>query len=382
MVRIGVVGVGIMGSEHAGYLDRGDIAGARLTAVADPDPARLAWAKTHLDAKVARLSSAQDLYRSDLCDGVIIAAPHFLHPPLAMAAFDHGLHVLSEKPLAVYTAAAGALGEAARSKGRVFAIMYNQRTNPVYQKIRALMAQGELGEIKRVSWVVTDWYRPQSYYDLGQWRATWAGEGGGVLLNQAPHQLDLWQWMFGAMPVRLRAFMAFGKYHDIEVEDDVTAYAEYANGATATFITSTGEAPGTNRLEIAADQGKLVVEDGKITWWKLSIGERQFNREYQGGHGHPEADMVEIAVPPGEPNPVHGPETGHRGITQNWVNAIAHGEALLAPGEDGLRGLELSNAMHLSAWTDDWVELPIDGERFESLLRQKMAASRGPHWNV
>jgi predicted dehydrogenase len=260
--------------------------------------------------------------------------------------------------------------------------MYNQRTSPAYQKIRATIAQGELGEIKRMSWVVTDWYRPQSYYDLGQWRATWAGEGGGVLLNQAPHQLDLWQWMLGMMPVRLRAFMAFGKYHGIEVEDDVTAYAEYANGATATFITSTGEAPGTNRLEIAADRGKLVAENGHITFWKLDIPERQFNREYRGGHGHPRSERREVLVPPGEPNPVHGPETGHRGITQNWVNAIRHGEPLLAPGEDGIRGLELSNAMHLSSWTDSWVALPIDGDQFEAFLREKMANSRGIGWNI
>lgn len=382
MVRVGVVGVGIMGSEHAEYLDRGDIRGAQLTSVADPDPSRLAWAKDHLSASVECFTSAEALLHSGLCDGVIVAAPHFLHPPLAMAAFSAGLHVLSEKPIAVSINRARELNAAARDSGRVFGIMYNQRAHPVYQKIRAMIIGGELGEIKRVSWVVTDWYRPQSYYDLGTWRATWAGEGGGVLLNQAPHQLDLWQWMLGMMPVKLRASMAFGRYHDIEVEDDVTAYAEYANGATATFITSTGEAPGTNRLEIAADRGRLVVENGQITFAKLDIAERQFNQEYRGGHGRPRSESIAIVVPPGDLLPVHGPETGHRGITQNWVNAILHGESLLAPGTDGIRGLELSNAMHLSAWTNSWVHLPLDGDHFETLLSERIRQSRGPRWNV
>lgn len=382
LVRIGVVGLGIMGSEHASYLAAGDIREATVTAIADPDPARRDWAREHLGDRVARFETADALFGSGLVDGVIVAAPHFLHPPLAIQAFQAGLHVLVEKPVAVYSRAAEELNRAARESGRIFGIMYNQRTNPVYQKVREMVRTGALGELKRVSWVVTHWYRSQSYYDMGTWRATWAGEGGGVLLNQSPHQLDLWQWIVGMMPTRVRAFMAFGKYHAIEVEDDVTAYVEYPGGATATFITSTGEAPGTNRLEIASDRGKLVVEGDALTFWRLEVPERRFNREYRGGHGHPKAERMEIPVAPQEPNPVHGPESGHRGITQNWVNAITRGEPLIAPGAEGILGLTLSNAMHLSAWTDAWVDLPIDAEAFETMLRQRMATSKGKAWPV
>ena len=188
------------------------------------------------------------------------------------------------------------MNEAAEKSGKVFSMMFNQRTNPLYQKVRELILSGELGEIKRTNWIITNWYRSQSYYDSGGWRATWAGEGGGVMINQSPHQLDLWQWTTGLMPRRVRAFSGFGKYHDIEVEDDVTAYVEYENGATGLFVTSTGEAPGTNRFEVAGDRGKIVVEDGKLTFWRLRQSEREFNREYQGGFGEPECWKIDIPV--------------------------------------------------------------------------------------
>lgn len=374
MVRIGIIGIGIMGSEHATYLHRGEIRGADLTAVADVDPVRLKWAVAMLGDQVARFTDAEALFKSGTCDAVIIAVPHFLHPSLSRRALEAGLHVLCEKPIGVYTKAARDLAGLAQARGLVFALMYNQRTSPVYRKVRELVVSGELGTVKRTSWTVTHWYRPQSYYDLGAWRATWSGEGGGVLINQSPHQLDLWQWVVNMMPTRVRAFMTFGKYHDIEVEDDVTAYVEYPNGATGTFITSTGEAPGTNRLEIAADRGRIVVENGRLEFWRLVTPERMFNAEYRGGHGAPEAWKVEI--------PIRDRETGHRGITQNWVEAIAEEGTLIAPGEEGLLGLELSNAMHLSAWLDQPVEIPFDEDQFEHLLRERMAHSRGPSWNV
>jgi predicted dehydrogenase len=368
------LGIGIMGSDHARWLASGQIRGATLTAVADPDPTRLAWANDNLGPEVQRFDRPADLLESGVADAVIVATPHFLHPVLSKSALEHGLHVLCEKPIAVYTKAARELEPLARSKGLVFALMYNQRTSPLYQKVRSLVMSGELGAVKRTSWTVTHWYRPQSYYDLSAWRATWSGEGGGVLMNQSPHQLDLWQWTVNMMPTRVRAFMSLGKYHQIEVEDDVTAYVEYPNGATGTFITSTGEAPGTNRLEIAGDRGKIVVEDGALHYWRLVTSERDFNRTYRGGHGAPEAWRVEV--------PIRGKETGHRGIIQNWVEAITKGVDLVAPAQEGLLGLSLSNAMHLSFWTDKWVDLPLDEDAFEQQLRHRMRQSKGPSWGV
>jgi len=366
-VRIGIIGYGNMGTGHAKYLVNGEVQNAELTAVCDINPAKLEAAKKSFGDKVKLFSDADELIASGCVDGVIISTPHYSHPPIAIKAFEKGLHVLVEKPAGVYTKAVREMNEVAVKSGKVFGIMYNQRTNPLYQKLRDLVKSGELGEIKRSVWIITDWYRPQSYYDSGGWRATWAGEGGGVLLNQDPHQLDLWQWICG-MPKRVRAFCAFGKYHDIEVEDDVTAYVEYENGATGVFITSTGEAPGTNRFEISGDRGKIVAEDGKLTFWRLRVSERQFNREYKGGFGEPECWKCEI--------PIEGRHTGHAGITANWVNAILKGTELLAPGIEGINGLTISNAMHLSDWTDDWVTLPLDEDLFYELLQQRIKNSK------
>ncbi|NLJ74430.1 MAG: Gfo/Idh/MocA family oxidoreductase [Firmicutes bacterium] len=355
-----------MGRNHAHYIMNNEVPNAKLTAVCDTNPLSLAWAEKNLGTSVKTYSSLSDLLAHDEVDGVIIATPHYDHPPLAIEALQAGCHVLIEKPAGVYTKQVREMNEAAERSGKVFGIMYNQRTNPLYEKVRDLVQSGEVGDLKRIIWIVTDWYRPQSYYDSGGWRATWRGEGGGVLLNQSPHQLDLWQWMVG-MPKRIRAFMEFGKFHDIEVEDDVTAYFEYSNGATGVFITSTGDAPGTNRLEISGTKGKLVVEDGKLTFWRLRVSERVFNAEYTGGFGEPECWKCEI--------PVSSKTTGHPGITRNWVQAILHGTPLLAPGLEGIYGLELSNAMHLSAWLDDWVTLPVDEDLFYSKLREKIETS-------
>jgi len=309
------------------------------------------------------------MFASGSVDAVLIATPHYDHPPLAIKAFEKGLHVLVEKPAGVYTKQVRQMNEVAAQSGKVFGIMYNQRTNPIYQKLRDLVLSGELGEIRRTNWIITSWYRSQSYYDSGGWRATWAGEGGGVLLNQDPHQLDLWQWTIGMMPHRVRAFCHFGKYRDIEVEDDVTAYVEYPNGATGVFVTTTGEAPGTNRFEVTGDRGKIVIEDGKLTFWRLRVPESQFNREYKGGFGHPECWKCEIPVSGDKGN-------GHMQITQNFVNAILKGTPLLAPGEEGIKGLTISNAMHLSTWTDNWVNLPIDEDLFYEKLQERIRNSK------
>src|SRR5690606_18674733 len=255
-VRVGVVGIGNMGSAHAVYLFENQIENGELAAVCDINPKRLEWAKNRFGDRVKLFEDAEAMFSSGTVDGVIIATPHYHHPSLAIAAFEKGLHVLCEKPAGVYTKQVREMNEAAKKSNKVFSMMFNQRTNPLYQKVRDLIVSGELGEIKRTNWIITNWYRSQSYYDSGSWRATWAGEGGGVMLNQSPHQLDLWQWTTGLMPKRVRAFCSFGKYRNIEVEDDVTTYVEYENGATGVFITSVGEAPGTNRFEIAGDRGK------------------------------------------------------------------------------------------------------------------------------
>jgi len=366
-VKIGVVGLGNMGSVHARYLIKGEVEGAVLAAICDARPERLAELSAEFGEGVKCFANVNELLRSGAVDGVILCTPHYEHAGQAIEAFANGLHVLVEKPAGVYTKQVREMNEAAAASGKVFGIMYNQRTNPLYAKLKELIAAGELGEIRRTNWIITNWYRTQSYYNSGGWRATWAGEGGGVLINQDPHQLDLWQWTTGLMPKRIRAFCSFGKHRDIEVENDVTAYVEYENGATGVFVTSTFETPGTNRYEISGDRGKIVIEDDRMTFWRLRVPESEYNRTTTESFGQPECWKIEIPVAPG------GSE--HKRITQDWSNAIVHGTPLIAPGEEGIHGLTLSNAMLLSTWTDDWVDLPIDEELFYDNLQRQITRS-------
>ena len=365
-LKIGIVGIGNMGSAHAKSILNQNIKNLSLGAVCDISPQKLSWASEHLPG-VPQFTSYQEMINSGLIQAVIVATPHYLHPDIAICAFSHGLHVLTEKPAGVYTAQVAQMNQAAKKSGRVFGIMYNQRTNPLYATARRFVREGRLGELKRCVWIITNWYRTQAYYDSGTWRATWAGEGGGVLINQCPHNLDLWQWIFG-MPQRVRGFAKEGRWHNIEVEDEVTAYAEYENGSSAVFITTTGEAPGTNRLEICGDRGKIVIEGGKFQFWELSQPERQVCFSSKEAFVGIDTNYQEITP--------EGTETAHNGILQNFTNAVLFGEPLLAPGEEGINGLTISNAIHLSAWTDDWVTLPIDSALYQSMLNEKIKTSR------
>ncbi|MFC0331966.1 Gfo/Idh/MocA family protein [Paenibacillus sepulcri] len=365
-LRYGIIGIGNMGSGHIKLLQAGKIKGAMLTAVCDLVESKRDLAQEYLpDVKV--FEDATAMIDSGLVDAVIVATPHYDHPSEAIKAFGKGMHVLIEKPAGVYVKQVREMNETAAKSGKKFGIVYNQRMNPLYQKLRELISSGELGEIRRTNWIITNWYRSQAYYDSGTWRATWGGEGGGVLINQCPHQLDLWQWTIGMMPTRIRAFCQMGKHRDIEVENDVTAYAEYENGATGVFITATSEAPGTNRLEVSGDRGKIVIEDGKMTFWRLRESETEFNKRNTSSFGSPEVWKFEI--------PAQGPSPEHAGILQNFTDAVLHGAQLVAPGEEGIAGLTISNAMHLSTWLDGWVDLPFDENLHEAELNKRIAGS-------
>ena len=366
--RIGVIGVGNMGREHARYLAAGDIADAELVAIADNQSAARDWATANLPNTVAHFDNAEVMMASGTVDAVIVAAPHYFHPPLAIAALAHGLHVLVEKPAGVYVKQVREMNAAAAASDRVFGIMFNQRTRPVHRRMREVIASGELGEIRRTQYVITNWFRTQYYYDSGGWRATWEGEGGGVLVNQCPHNLDLWQWFCG-MPTRVRAFCGFGRHHNIEVEDDVTAYVEYANGATGTFITTTGEAAGECVLQVIGDRGRLRMEGDIITFCRTTGSVRDFSSTSPQGFSQPETWRCEI--------PVHGDydKNEHRAVTRGFVAAIRTGKPLLAPGDEGINGVQIANAMLLSAWTDDWASVPTDEELYYKLLQEKIAAS-------
>ena len=366
-VRLGVIGAGNMGSGHINNILSGACPEIEVTAVADRRASRREWAAERLPgAKI--YTEGEALIRDRPCDAVLIAVPHYQHPTLAILAFENGLHAMVEKPAGVYTLQVREMIAAADAHLELtFGMMFNQRTNCVYRKMKEMLDGGELGELKRMSWLITDWYRTQFYYDSGAWRATWKGEGGGVLLNQCPHQLDLLQWLCG-LPSRVQAHCHVGKWHDIEVEDDVTAYLEFENGATGVFVTTTADAPGTNRLEITGTKGKLVCEHDTLTFWRLGVDERTWCKTSKEAFAAPPAEVIQVET--------DGQNPQHVGVLNAFAGHILRGEPLVADGREGIRGLMLSNAMHLSAWTDRMVTLPIDEKLFYDLLMEKCKTSR------
>jgi len=360
-IRIGIIGLGGMGSHHARTIAEGKVPGLELAAVADASPGRL-------DAfpGLAAFTDGGELITRGGVQAVLIATPHYSHTALGIQALKAGLHVLVEKPISVHKADCERLIAAHTNPKQVFAAVFNQRTDPFFRKLHDLSTSGELGEIRRINWIITNWFRTAAYYGSGGWRATWAGEGGGVLLNQCPHNLDLLQWLFG-MPSRVRAFCGLGRYHDIEVEDDVTAYFEFPNGATGVFITSTGEAPGTNRLEITGERGRLIYEDDLLRFDRNETPMTEFSRTSPLGFATPPTWEIRF--------PISGHGGQHLEILQNFADAILRGAPLIAPAEEGIHSVELANAIIHSALRGETLELPLDGKAYERQLKKLIAAS-------
>ena len=365
-VRLGIIGLGNMGGPVSKWvaIDK-ECPEIELTALCDISEERRNWAETTYEGKnVAVFADPEEMMKSGLVDAVYIATPHYDHPVLAIKAFGYGLHVIIEKPAGVYTKAVREMNEAAKKAGVSFGIMFQTRTNPVYIKVKELLDSGKFGQIRSVNWLVTSWYRSQKYYDSGSWRATWAGEGGGVLLNQCPHNLDLMQWLCG-MPVEVTATCSVAQWHDVEIEDDVVATFKYSNGALGSFITSTGICPGTNRLEIATDRGTIIVDNGV-----LSVNEL-------------DKPLSEYAFAP------HAPRVtkytfefykesinGHSIALNAFAGHILRGTPMIANGEEGINSLTLSNAMYLSDWTGKKIALPLDENMFLEELNKRRATSK------
>lgn len=368
-IRLGIIGIGNMGSGHAQRIKAGNCPDFVLTAVADINPARLEWAQRELGEDVKCFDTAEAMLDSGEIDACIVAVPHYDHPKYVIECLKREIHVMCEKPAGVYTLDVKRMNaEAEKHPNTVFGMMFNQRTNCVYKKMRELVQSGVYGEIRRTNWIITDWYRSQCYYDSGSWRATWSGEGGGVLLNQAPHNLDLWQWICG-MPVKISAHMKFGKWHDIEVEDDVTAYCEYANGATGVFITTTGDAKGTNRFEIQLDKAKIVADYSGLSILEYDMSEPEFSKTNKVPFGNVGAHTVDPEL--------DGENPQHDGVIRAWGGAILRGEPLVAHGSEGIYGLTISNAIHLSAWLGKEIDIPtFDENLFYEELQKRVATSR------
>ena len=361
-VRVGVVGVGGMGGSHARSLHKGDINRATLGAVCDANP-------VHFDnfAGVPSFTDFEQMLDSGTIDAVVIATPHYFHTSQGIAALERNIPTLTEKPMAVDKADAEKMIAAWEKHKPVFSAMFNQRTTPVYKKLRELLHDGTLGELRRVTWIITDWFRTEAYYASGGWRATWGGEGGGILVNQCPHNLDLFQWLFG-MPTSVTALAKYGKYHDIEVEDEFHAIFDFAGNATGSMISTTGEAPGVNRLEIATDNGLILVRDNTIEWHKTEVPVGQWSHESSSRTAMPPTWKIEI--------PATGKSGAHSEILVNFIDAIIDGTPLIASATEGVNSVEIANAILLASHQRRTVDLPLDSAEYASFLAEKVAASR------
>jgi predicted dehydrogenase len=357
-VRLGIIGMGNIGSHHAQYLLAGKVKRAVLKAVSDAFVDKLLPYK---EQGLAVFADGQELISSGEVDAVIVATPHYQHTPLGIAAFKAGLHVMVEKPISAHKADAERLIAVRQEHPRqVFAAMFQMRTEQRYAKIKRLIADGQLGQLVRLTWIVTDWFRTEAYYASGGWRATWKGEGGGVL--------DMLQWLLG-MPARVRSFVQLGRFHNIEVDDNVTAYMEFPGGATGVFISTTGEAPGTNRLEITGEMGKVLLENDQLLFYRNEVSMFQQCKTSKLGFQKPEAWKIEI--------PFSSEPARHATLTQNFIDAILDGVPLTAPGEEGIHSIELANALLYSGLIHQTIELPLDGAAYERKLNELIASSKG-----
>jgi len=366
-LRVGIVGMGNAGMMHARSLMEGAAPRATLAAACD-SKARVASLRGALSGSVKLFDDYGEMLASGSVDAVIVATPHPQHPELCMKALSAGLHVFCEKPAGVSVTDVRRLNAVAAKSSKVFTMHFNKRLEPVYMKLKSLIDSGELGRLMRVNWITTSWFRTQAYFDSASWRGTWSGEGGGLLINQCVHELDIWQRLFG-MPSRIMAFCSFGRHHEIEVEDEATVYMDYAGGFNGVLVASSGESPGTNRLEIACSRGTLVAEGKRIAFKRAVEPVDAFCKSCQKIFGEPESWTCEI--------PVSGQADLSGGVLRNFVEAALEGAPLLVRGDEGLASLEMENAILLSAWTGSWASLPVDGARFDAELARRIAASKG-----
>ena len=370
-VKFGIIGAGNQGTFYANSLYKeGKLENVVLTAICDNRAEKLdAIKKTMADDSITYFADYIEMLDSGICEAILVETPHYQHPEIVMECLKRGLHVICDKPAGVYTKQVREMNEFAAKHNARFAMMFTQRTNWMYRKMREIIQEGGIGELQRVNWIITDWFRTQQYYESGGWRATWAGEGGGVLINQCPHQIDLVQWVVGKMPKTVRGFCQYGRWHDIEVEDEVTAFFTYDNGATGVFITTTGEAPGTNRFEVSGTKGKLLAEAGKLIWYKNAEDSGDVIRNSETGFTPPKCEIIEVET--------DGKNFQHAGIINNFANAILGLEEQFVQGVEGINGVELMNAIELSGWNNgEEIVLPVNEERYLNELNNHRANSR------
>jgi predicted dehydrogenase len=369
-LKVGIIGLGNIGRVHMRNMMT--INNTELVGVCDYSKDNAD--KCAVEYQTKAFYTYADLFEHSGLEAVIIAVPHTEHAAIAIEAFSRGIHVLCEKPLAIHVNEARKINEAYEvakkvHPGLTFAMMFQERTLPLYRKIKQIVESGELGQLMRATWINTEWFRSQAYYDSSGWRATWKGEGGGILTNQCPHNLDFYQWVFGE-PKRISGHAHLGKYHNIEVEDEVTAYFEHENGMIGHLMVSTAESPGTNRLEIVGVNGKLIYDNHQLVLHRYEMSTLKFLKESNDGFKNVDSTEEKIEVSASD-------SVGHTLVTEVFVNKALTGVGeLIAEGTEGMKSIMIANGIMLSSFTGRMIETPYDGDEYERILNGLIQSSQ------
>ena len=350
-LRYGVIGAGVVAPLHLqaiAALDDAELVGISA------DDQELAVARAQEAGCPSFVDHRQLLALAP--DVVVVCTPHPSHPPLAIEALEAGAHVLVEKPLAVEAREADTMIDAAERAGRLLGVCFQQRFRPVIVAAHALIASGRLGELIRVS-IVDPLYRPNSYYGTAGWRGTWAGEGGGVLMNQAPHTLDLLCHLAG--PPATVWGHSRRRSQPMEAEDTATALVEYQNGAVGTVAVSTVE-PGVQRIELVGDRGRIEILGESLTFERFEPPLSE--------HLPAAVEMFDQPEIMSENVPLPGGRGDHLDVHRDFAAAIRTGSVLRVPARDARWSLELANAIVLSTHTGQAVRLPVDRPAYAALL--------------
>ena len=357
-VRFAVVGFGSIGRTHF----------RTISGTAVPDGLVTALVTRQSDGLPDGIEVFRDvdtLLDAGVADVVVVATPTMDHEETSRKVLTTGCHLVVEKPMAMTVLGARRIIDARPSEA-VAAVMLNQRYHGTYRRIREIVKGGLLGRIHRFSWIMTAWYRPNAYFAVSSWRGTWPGEGGGALLNQGIHNLDILQWILG-LPASVYARAGFGKFHSIDVEDEVTALFEYDDGLSGVLVVSTGEAPGTNRFEIVGDRGTLVFEADTI---RLAMTDRNVSE-----HRATSRDLFESPNFTEQREVPAATANQHAEVFNDVVGAVSEGRPVATPLEDGVASIELANAILVSAWEDRRVDLPVDAVAYHEALERRIEAS-------
>jgi len=364
-VRFGIVGVtGVIGGTHIRAIRQTE--GAELAAVTDLNLA--AAQRVASEARCELLKNFDWLIKRADIDVVCLCTPHALHAEQAIAALKSRKHVLTEKPMAVTVADADKMIAASEKYDRKLGVVFQYRFRPSVLAARALLQRGQLGQLYRVT-VVHAAFKTQYFYDAAAWRGTWKGGGGGVLINQAPHYLDLLAYLVG-MPTRVAAWNRT-LTHRIEVEDTASALMEFPGGAQGFAHFNTVQAPGESRIEIVGDRGTLRIEDNDVRLFQPEIPLRQF-AQTDRSHIYAYPRTAEVRVP------LASSEATHATVLQDFIDAVRHNRPPACDGQEGRKSLEIGNAMLLSSFSGKPVELPVKRPSIRRLIKRLASPDETP----